>query len=78
MLGKTIELHAAYGRHYKTIKEFKEDWFGGKDFQTDTGSYCSKSDLYFMRDSGIITVFIQINCNIVYLIRFGKILENFK
>ena len=37
-------LTPAYGRDYKSIEEVKGDWFGGKDFRTSFGQYCSIRD----------------------------------
>lgn len=34
----------AYGRDYKNKKALEEDWFGGKDFKTAFGQYCSVRD----------------------------------
>jgi hypothetical protein len=35
----------AYGRDYRSEKEARADWYGGKDFQVAiTGQYCSIRD----------------------------------
>lgn len=40
-----IEVKPAYGRDYKSQKEVRADWNGGKDFQmTDTGQYIGKAE----------------------------------
>ena len=38
-----IEVTAAYGRRYDTLKAARADWDAGKDFRLTTGPYVSKS-----------------------------------
>jgi len=77
-LDKTQRIFPAYGRKYKNKKEFKEDWFGENDFQLETGQYMTKLDVDYMITTGIQTLYIKINHVVIYLIRFGKVINKYE
>ena len=72
-LDKTIELKPAYGRLYKTQKQFKKDFNDRKDFLIMNGPYMSKDNVNLMLEEGILNIYIKINFATVYVVRLGTI-----